>query len=81
MSTKRNYTGLMNKGRLGGKYVNSTNITPVAIIPTRARIFHTGLQSPSAFLKRIYSTAKAHRSATINIVILSQSGDLPKAPL
>ena len=68
-----------NSGICGVANVNTTNSTPIKHIMPRAN--RDRLHRRLSFLKTEVSKIKAIASDTKNIAILSQSGDLPNAPL
>ena len=73
------HIGLLNNGKSGGKYVKTTIKTPTATMPTKARLHHFEQGFP--LLKRAYSVAYPPIADNINMAMLSQSGDVPNAPL
>ena len=69
----------MKIGSFGVKKVNTTNATPIRIIKRRANFSNLQLKL-SDLNNRVYKI-KATAAETMNIIILSKSGDLPNAPL
>ena len=72
-------TGSRKRGILGGKNVNIANNMPIKQIIANAT--HDRIHEPFLCLKSDVSKRNAIPADIKNIVMLNQSGDLPKAPL